>query len=58
MESMFYEVKPYLLLGVGGSQMFYEASVIGLMCAFVLGALGGLILGMRLTARRRVRRYS
>lgn len=53
MESLLYEAKPYLLLGMGGgAEVMHIPSEIGLVSAYLLGALGGLILGMRVTARR------
>lgn len=59
METLLYEVKPYLLLGMGGGaevvHRFSSAgltSEIGIASAYALGALGGFILGMRFTARR------
>lgn len=54
MESLLYEVKPYILLGIGGgAEIMHIHSNIGLLSAYLLGMLGGLILGMRITARKR-----
>lgn len=63
MESLLYEVKPYLLLGMGGGAEVVHrfsnvglTSEIGIASAYALGALGGFILGMRFAARRTSRK--
>lgn len=59
MEGLLYEAKPYVLLGMGGGAEVVHrfsnvglTSEIGVASAYILGALGGFILGMRFTARR------
>lgn len=59
MESLLYEIKPYLLLGMGGgAEVVHKFSYvgfpseIGIVSAYTLGALGGFILGMRFAVRR------
>ena len=52
MEHLLYETKPYLLMGVGGLNMMSTTSTMIVVCGFTLGVLGGVILGMRLVARR------
>lgn len=59
MESLLYEARPYIMLGIGGGaevmHKFFHvglASEIGILLAYLLGALAGFILGMRVIARR------
>ena len=52
MEHLLYETKPYLLMGVGGLNMISATSTVVVVCAFTLGVLGGVILGMRRVYRR------
>jgi hypothetical protein len=52
MENLVYEAKPILLIGMGGgAHIMGIPSTIGLVSAFALGVLGGVILGMRIVAR-------